>query len=120
MGVYIKGMEMPKCCSECLFRSEFFTDETYGIAYGCNLNISIICHDEYKERKDDCPLDEVPDDGVVISEDEFRTYSRGILVALTLRDLLVNLNSFAEMPKSIEPVANAPADNEAEDEHGSN
>ena len=60
MGVYIKGMEMPKCCSECLFRSEFFTDETYGIAYGCNLNISIICHDEYKERKDDCPLVDVP------------------------------------------------------------
>ena len=60
MGVYIKGMEMPKCCSECLFRSEFFTDETYGIAYGCNLNISIICHDEYKERKDDCPLAEIP------------------------------------------------------------
>ena len=62
-----------------------------------------------------CPLDEVPNDGVVISEDEFQTYSRGVLVALTLRDLLEDLNCFTEVPKSIEPVANAPADNEAEE-----
>jgi len=91
MSVIVKGLEMPKNCARC-----FVGDRT-------------ICRDE-------CPLGEVPDDGVVVSEDEFQYYSRAMLVALTLHDLLVNLNGFAEVPKSIEPIGNAPAGNEAEDE----
>ena len=111
MGVYIKDMEMPDKCGSCpCFHAEHpihcqavKADKAKRIAAPYGL-----------PRPDWCPLDEVPDDGVVISEDEFRTYSRGILVALTLRDLLDNLNCFTEVPKSIEPIANAPADNEAE------
>ena len=103
MSVLIKGMEMPKNCQECVcLNDEYFYCQAVGRQPQDENVVS--------RRPDWCPLDEVPNDGVVISEDEFRTYSRAVLVALTLHDLLVNLNGFAEAPKSIESVANAPAD----------
>ena len=109
MSLLIKGMEMPESCYNCDFTNDGF--------YLCKAAhpYKPLENDCEERRPDWCPLVEVSDDGVVISEDEFRTYSRALLVAFTLRDLLDNLNGFTEVPKSIEPVANAPAGNEAEE-----
>ena len=61
MGVYIKGMEMPKSCRECGCEQGGFW---------CGLM------DEHKdttcftdERRDDCPLIPVPDHGRLIDAD---------------------------------------------------
>jgi len=110
MSVLVKDMLFPYYCSDCEFSKPWGNSGTYCSRHPERESV------KYGEGKPEwCPLDEVPNDGVVISEDEFRTYSRALLVALTLRDLLDNLNGFTEVPKSIEPVANAPAGNEAEE-----
>lgn len=54
MGIYIKGMEMPECCDECVFMET--QDSGFGNDYICSISkedVDGIC---------DCPLIEVPED----------------------------------------------------------
>ena len=56
MGVYIKGMEMPTRCLDCIARRD--VDIGVGIADGCEL-LKVMIYDP-NERLDDCPLVSVP------------------------------------------------------------
>ena len=57
MGVYIKGMKMPKNCLECSFK---FVDIKYGD--GCCLFTGIVCLSV--GRQDKCPLQPIDDEKV--------------------------------------------------------
>ncbi len=65
MGIYIKGMEMPKSCFDCPFM--------YGRKY-CSANSKIEFNDpdysELKGRYDGCPLAPVPPNGRLIDADK--------------------------------------------------
>ena len=66
-GVYIKGMELPKRCSECRFFAW-----SRGIGQHCAVAPNITFHatidgfDVNYERNGDCPLVPVPDHGDLI------------------------------------------------------
>lgn len=57
MGVYIKGMEMPKNCGICGFKD------------GCEFSVPLT------ERPFDCPIIEVPPHGRLIDADKIRYHS---------------------------------------------
>lgn len=59
MGVYIKGMEMPKACVDCFMRKECF---------GHREEIAFL--EFIHGRSRDCPLVEVPQHGDLIDRDE--------------------------------------------------
>ena len=66
MAIYIKGVEMPKCCADC--------DHYFRIAIGCDkwkngkFNFT-------KERPDDCPLVYIPEPhGRLIDADALAKY----------------------------------------------
>ena len=62
MGVYIKGMEMPRGCSKCKLFGE----------YGCPFIGAVGMALTRGERNEDCPLIEVPDGhGRLIDADDF-------------------------------------------------
>lgn len=72
MGVYIKGMEMPKNCEDCPLEN---CDENY---YGdeSNHRCSLIykgytSNNRYEKRRDDCPLIPVPPHGDLIDREPF-------------------------------------------------
>ena len=60
MGIYIKGMEMPKSCGYCPLRHEARDGDE------CYLGASLT---EYQKRPDDCPLVPVPPHGRLIDAD---------------------------------------------------
>lgn len=60
MGVYIKGMEMPKGCASC----PFFDDECFG-AYKCE---AVQSWGSDTERASGCPLIPVPPHGLIDRE----------------------------------------------------
>ena len=62
MGVYIKGMEMPTRCCECLLAKLSPTGESIY----CNYSLSTVPWDE---RPFDCPLVPVPPHGRLIDAD---------------------------------------------------
>lgn len=53
MGVYIKGMEMPKDCTECMLN---YLDK-FGYPHCCITSLLI----SYGKTNGDCPLTEVPE-----------------------------------------------------------
>jgi hypothetical protein len=59
MGVYIKGMEMPKSCDKC---------ELMTANYGC-VFVGAVGGESYRKRAWDCPLIEVPKHGDLIDRD---------------------------------------------------
>ena len=63
-GVYIKGMEMPKNCCECLLAKLSPTGESLL----CNYTLSVVPWDD---KSFDCPLIPVPDHGRLIDADAF-------------------------------------------------
>lgn len=67
MGVYIKGMEMPKSCWHCEFcrdgLDEYAQHYDYCVALDMNILIS------QTERHENCPLVEVPKHGRLIDAD---------------------------------------------------
>ena len=63
MGVYIKDMEMPKNCGECLLAKLSPTGESLI----CNYMLSRV---SWEERPFDCPLVPVPPHGDLIDRDE--------------------------------------------------
>lgn len=62
MGVYIKGMEMPKSCAKC---------ELFG-EYGCPFIGAVGYALTKGKRNEDCPLVPVPDHGRLIDADAMR------------------------------------------------
>lgn len=70
MGVYIKGMEMPKKCAECRF---FAWKQVVG--NHCTVDDKITFHailhgfDVNFERNGNCPLIEIPSHGRLIDRD---------------------------------------------------
>lgn len=62
MGVYVKGMEMPKNCCECFLAKLSPTGESIA----CNYTLSTVPWDGLA---DDCPLVHVPARGRLIDAD---------------------------------------------------
>lgn len=58
MGVYIKGMEMPKNCESCQFRRCISDLIMFGWV-GCQLDVGMAKKESFKGRHPDCPLVEV-------------------------------------------------------------
>ena len=69
MSVLIRGMEMPKSCSECALRTDWATCGYYSIAK--HIPSRDVPEDEYNERRDDCPLSEIPPHGDLIDRNAF-------------------------------------------------
>ena len=75
-GVYIPGMNLPKCCSKCGFY-QWHYDGGWGQYDKCSAN-HVTCNDSYdknaprldpfKEKLSTCPLVEVPDHGDLIDK----------------------------------------------------
>jgi len=70
MGIYIKGMEMPKSCWHCEFCRDGFDEyaEHYDYCVALDMNILI----SQTERHENCPLVEVPPHGRLIDADELK------------------------------------------------
>lgn len=67
MGVYIKGMEMPESCYDCILNNAFFRN------LNCAKLPGMTGFDEFpytKSRNPACPLHHVPDHGDLIDRDE--------------------------------------------------
>lgn len=67
MGIYIKGMEMPKSCFYCPFRKKVNPDDCVCMAMNREFEetFALIAGRRHK----DCPLVEVPDHGDLIDRD---------------------------------------------------
>lgn len=100
MGVYIKDMEMPKRCLHCpLVRDGYFPPKC---AFPRRRKVT---EDDTPRSNPACYLteDQDEDDMIKISEDEFRVYSRALLIVLEIRDALSDLKQFVgeDEPKNI-------------------
>ena len=100
MGVYIKGMEMPKKCLQCpLIRDGYFPPKC---AFPRRRKVT-----EYDTPRSNpaCYLTEEQgeDNLIKIPEDEFRIYSQALLIVLGIRDVLSDLKQFVgeDEPKII-------------------
>ena len=70
MGVYIRGMKMPKSCAEC--DAEGHYEDSYGDEYGffCPFGYKAYTRETRElKRLDDCPLVSVPPHGRLIDAD---------------------------------------------------
>lgn len=66
MGIYIRGMEMPKACMECPIETDYGTCGYYS------LYVEAGHESDCEKRRDDCPLIEIPDKhGRLIDADAF-------------------------------------------------
>lgn len=103
MSIYIKGMEMPKDCTECTL--SYF--DKFGYPH-CSITRLII---SYGKTKDDCPLIEVPEshgrliDGDKLFDDEKLCYG----VACEECQFLYETENFLESCCKVERmIYNAP------------
>lgn len=97
MGVYIKGMEMPKCCAEC--DAEGHYENSYGDEYGFFCPFGYKAYTEKTrdvKRLDACPLIPVPPHGRLIDAD-----------ALMLRVNMHGTNKFGMLDEDIREFINA-------------
>ena len=70
MGVYIKGMEMPKSCKECLLNNEQMSCSVTGTYWWTDTRV-LLNFDSTEERLYNCPLVEVPTThGALVDKDE--------------------------------------------------
>jgi hypothetical protein len=61
MSILIKGMKMPETCCECPLETDYGTCGYYSLFVEAG-------HDsDWKKRRDDCPLVELPDNGDAVS-----------------------------------------------------
>ena len=100
-GVYIKDLEMPKTCGECLLYHLRPSGESY-----CAYNLFTVAE---HERPADCPLVEVPDHGPLIditTKTEVQiideAYSEWTMKTATVEDILNDLCD--DMPPIIIPA----------------
>ena len=68
MGVYIKGMEMPKNCFDCPLFDDVYTDADGDDDYSCSLGVPLDYYQGSGETKKDCPLIPIPAHGRLIDE----------------------------------------------------
>ena len=112
MGVYIKGMEMPKSCWECEVGQASQLDNNTCPFYAMEGQEQ----ENYQNKiAEGCPIVEVSDDKIVLTRDEFRFYSRCMLIALELRDLLAGIKLFEEKLNPNGIKGNAQAVNKEEE-----
>lgn len=72
MGVYIKGMEMPKNCAECFFHKVFpATGVGINQIYCALCGINIV---KLSDAQPDCPLVPVPPHGRLIDADALEVH----------------------------------------------
>lgn len=64
-GIYIHGMEMPKCCLVCTFNYDMYVCELLGVS-------TLVVQDG--EKIPICPLISVPDHGRLVDADEFEKF----------------------------------------------
>jgi len=64
MSVLVRGMKMPKSCSECLHCDRNFNDVVLGhiSTWMCLVCVKFCQHDMDERRPEWCPLEEVPDE----------------------------------------------------------
>ena len=109
MAILIKGMEMPKSCWECEVGQASQLDNNTCPFYAMEGQEQ----ENYQNKiAEGCPIVEVTDDKIVLTRDEFGFYSRCMLIALELRDLLAGIRLFEEKVN--------PTETKGEGEHGSN
>ena len=63
MSILIKGMEMPKNCNECALETD------YGACGYYDLYVTGGKDSDWRKRRDDCPLIELPPHGRLIDAD---------------------------------------------------
>ena len=79
MSVIVKGMEMPKNCSDCSLNYDQMACKVTGTRWWSDTMV-LMNFDSDKERLHDCPLIELPPHGRLIDKDKLR------------HDLFVNFN----------------------------
>lgn len=95
MGIYIRGMEMPKACMECPIETDYGTCGYYS------LYVEAGHESDCEKRRDDCPLIEIQSHGDLIDRDELLSqYGGPIWTAKTdyaegLRDVVADIKCAA-------------------------
>lgn len=69
MGVYIKGMEMPKSCAFCPMFDDVYTHLSDDDEYVCKLGVNLNYYQYAGYEPKDCPLVFVPPHGQLIDAD---------------------------------------------------
>ncbi len=96
MSALIKGMKMPKACSDC------FAERCIGSDFGCDIlgfdDANTTCFT--KERREDCPLIELPPHGRCIDADKLMEEMR-----LFIKENMLSCDDAREL---IETIADAP------------
>lgn len=104
MGVYIKGMEMPKSCDEC--RIMEFEDTNCVPELFCGCPIVFNAHPQgVGHRPDYCPLVEVPPHGDLIDRDALMKKLNNCMFPsdmVTTRAVSMAINWLKESPTIIE------------------
>jgi len=59
MSVIVRGMKMPKSCSECPFLEVYNLPPDYDDEFTCEITFQSMSYEEYKTRDVNCPLIEV-------------------------------------------------------------
>ena len=74
MSVIVKGMEMPKNCSECPLNYDQMMCTVTGTRWWSDTMV-LMDFDSAKERLHDCPLIELPPHGRLIDADAIQDYN---------------------------------------------
>ena len=104
MGVYIKGMEMPKSCAEC--KAEGHYENSYGDEYGffCPFGYKAYTRETRElKRLDDCPLVSIPPHGRCIDADALEQDAQKRLLMCDKND-----NQFQKPYEVMRAIALAP------------
>lgn len=109
MGVYIRGMEMPKNCMECPLKTDYGTCGYYS------LYVEAGHESDCEKRRDDCPLIELPPHGRLIDADAMITSIKKQTDFLKV--IGDDLATIAEVLEKgfLQEIENAPTIIEAED-----
>lgn len=102
MSVLIKGMEMPPNCSECAFCG-YYGNKTHL----CDINQQEIDYEAMLEnRRDDCPLVEIPPHGRLIDANVLMENEENISFKdewhMTVTEAFVSVKNIAHAPTIIE------------------
>ena len=69
MSVIVRGMKIPKSCSECPFLEVYNLPPYYDDEFECEITYQSMSYEEYKTRCVNCPLVEVQPHGRLIDAD---------------------------------------------------
>ena len=100
-GIYIKGMEMPKCCYDC---------ELIDIVTSCplyDIPSEAYCQIDYirKRRDKDCPLIELPPHGDLIDRDAMiRDIQKALAPSWYIKERNADMVKFLSLEDTIIPA----------------